>query len=75
MLDRPIEVQRLHAGAREPCATLGEITLATLVLDERPGAPLRLTLSGPQRQRAVPGVRLGVRLDLALVHVMPLRKG
>jgi molybdate transport system ATP-binding protein len=54
---------------------LGEITLATLTLAEVPGARLVLTLSGPQRQGLVVGARVGVRLDLALVHVMPVRTG
>ena len=54
---------------------LGEITLATLSLADVPGALLRLTLSGPQRQGLVVGARVGVRLDLALVHVMPVRSG
>jgi molybdate transport system ATP-binding protein len=52
---------------------LGEITLATLRLVEVPGAELVLTLSGAQRRGLVPGARVGVRLDLDLVHVMPQR--
>ena len=32
-----------------------------------------LTLSGAQRRRLAVGARVGVRLDPALVHVMPLR--
>jgi len=52
---------------------LGEITLVTLTLAEANGAQLRLTLSGPQRQRLVVGAKVCVRLDLDLVHVMPLR--
>ena len=52
---------------------LGEITLAALALPARPGAPLHLTLTGPQRRRMAPGDWVGVRLDLALVHVMPSR--
>ena len=52
---------------------LGEITLATLSLAAVPGAPLVLTLSGAQRRRLAVGARVGVRLDPALVHVMPLR--
>jgi molybdate transport system ATP-binding protein len=39
-----------------------------------PGALLRLTLSGPQRQGFTPGTALAVRLDLGLVHLMPLRQ-
>ena len=53
---------------------LGEITLASLALPEVPGALLRLTLSGPQRQGFAPGTKLAVRLDLGLVHLMPLRQ-
>jgi molybdate transport system ATP-binding protein len=52
---------------------LGEITLATLCLAEVPGAELVLTLSGAQRRGLVTGARVGVRLDLGLVHVMPQR--
>lgn len=52
---------------------LGEITLATLVLADVGGAELRLTLSGAQRQDLGVGIRVGVRLDAELVHVMPLR--
>ena len=52
---------------------LGEITLATLRLTAVPGAQLVLTLSGAQRQGLSPGLSVGVRLDPALVHVMPSR--
>lgn len=52
---------------------LGEITLATLVLAEVRGTPLLLTLSGPQRLRFAVGALLAVRLDLGLIHVMPMR--
>ena len=52
---------------------LGEITLATLALTAVPGAPLRLTLSGAQRQGLVAGARWGVRLAMDKVHVMPVR--
>lgn len=53
---------------------LGEITLATLALDAVPGAPLMLTLSGPQRAGVAAGDRFTVSLELALVHVMPFRR-
>jgi molybdate transport system ATP-binding protein len=53
---------------------LGEITLATLVLQLAPGATLQLTLSGPQRASLALGQRACVRLDMALVHVMPVRQ-
>lgn len=52
---------------------LGEITLATVVLAQVPGASLRLTLSGPQHHRLEPGQPTCIRLDRALVHVMPVR--
>ncbi len=52
---------------------LGEITLATLTLPGVPDANLRLTLSGTRRQCLAVGARVGVRLDVNLVHVMPLR--
>jgi molybdate transport system ATP-binding protein len=53
---------------------LGEITLTTLALPQVPGARLRLTLSGTQRRQLTVGAALCVRLDLDLVHVMPLRE-
>lgn len=52
---------------------LGEITLATLSLTALDDVRLRIVRSGPQQPRLVEGARLGVRLDLAKVHVMPLR--
>lgn len=52
---------------------LGEITLVSLMLEQAPGASLHLTLSGPQHSRLAPGQRTAVRLDRALVHVMPVR--
>ncbi len=51
---------------------LGEITLVTLNLPAVPGARLVLTVSGARRQGLTAGARLGVRLDLSRVHVMPL---
>ena len=53
---------------------LGEITLVTLTLTEVNGEQLLLTLSGLQRQGLQVGARVGVRLDVELVHVMPLRQ-
>lgn len=53
---------------------LGEITLATLSLAAVPGAQLLLTLSGPQRAHFTAGATLGVKLNLDLIHVMPLRR-
>ena len=52
---------------------LGEITLATVSVDGMPGVELSLTLAGPQRFALTVGLRLGVQLNLDLVHVMPLR--
>jgi molybdate transport system ATP-binding protein len=52
---------------------LGEITLATLTLTKANQVRLLLTLSGPQRLRFAVGATLCVRIDLDLVHVMPLR--
>lgn len=75
-------IHLLDAPSQAPgdfCATvaelrhLGEITLVTLVLERDPGASLRLTLSGPQPAPLAPGQRTCVRLDMALVHVMPVR--
>lgn len=53
---------------------LGEITPAALSLADVSGTRLRLTLSGPQRLRFTVGEILCIRLDLDLVHVMPLRR-
>ncbi|MDB5843959.1 MAG: transporter family protein [Polaromonas sp.] len=52
---------------------LGEITLVTLALSAIPGARLLLTISGVQRQSLAVGTPVHVRLDLDLVHVMPVR--
>ena len=52
---------------------LGEITLVTLVLAAVPGVRLQLTLSGAQRQGLMVGAPIGVRLNMDLVHVMPVR--
>ena len=52
---------------------LGEITLVTLTLAVIPGARLLLTISGVQRQSLSVGTPVNVRLDLDLVHVMPVR--
>ena len=54
--------------------SLAEITLATFAFDDIPGANLQLTLSGPQRRDIQIGERFGVRLNLDMVHVMPLRE-
>lgn len=51
---------------------LGEITLATLALPDVSGAQLRLFVSGPRRPQLTIGSSLAVRVDLELVHVIPL---
>ncbi len=77
LLERPAQAAD-EAGEFRAVVTearhLGEITLATLALEVLPGTTLRLTLTGPQRLRIAPGEALGVRLDLAQVHVMPSRQ-
>jgi molybdate transport system ATP-binding protein len=52
---------------------LGDISLLALALDAVPGAVLRLTLSGPQRLGIAAGTAVTARVDLGLVHVMPVR--
>lgn len=52
---------------------LGEINLLTLTIEEVPGAEFVLTLSGAFRKNLPVGTQLGIRLDLSLVHVMPIR--
>lgn len=52
---------------------LGDLSLATLSLEDLPPVTLQLTLAGPQRQRWEEGQRVTVRLDPAWVHVMPTR--
>ncbi|WP_417550238.1 ABC transporter ATP-binding protein [Methylophaga sp.] len=53
---------------------LGEINLLTLTVEEVPGAEFVLTLSGSFRNSLSVGTKLGIRLDLNLVHVMPIRE-
>jgi len=64
-----------YAATVSEARFLGEITLATLVLDAMPGAPFQLTLAGPERRGLMVGARVAVQLDLELVHVMPVRTG
>lgn len=52
---------------------LGEINLLTLTIAAVPDAEFVLTLSGSFRKNLPVGTRLGIRLDLSLVHVMPIR--
>ncbi len=73
MLDRPAQHPGEYGAMVAEARHLGEITLATLTLDDVPGAQLVLTVSGPPRQRITVGAALAVRIELDLVHVMPLR--
>jgi molybdate transport system ATP-binding protein len=75
LLEQPPRADDEFAAVVTEARYLGEITLATLALDAVAGAPLALTLSGPQRREADVGRRVTVRLDRALVHVMPVRHG
>lgn len=52
---------------------LGETSLATVAVTGLDGVSLRLTLSGPSRQRLVLGGAITVRLDCDWVHVMPTK--
>lgn len=52
---------------------LGETSLATVAVTGLDGVSLRLTLSGPPRQRLVLGGAITVRLDCDWVHVMPTK--
>lgn len=73
VLDRtPKQVGEFGAQVVE-ARHLGEITLATLALDNLRDVRLRLTLSGPQRLRFAVGATLALRLDPDAVHVMPMR--
>lgn len=53
---------------------LGDLSLATLMLDDVPGTRLQLTLAGAQRSGLQVGQKLCVRLDMDWVHVMPVRQ-
>ena len=52
---------------------LGDLSLATLELEQPAGVPLQLTLAGPQRQGLAVGQRVCVGLDREWGHVMPTR--
>jgi molybdate transport system ATP-binding protein len=54
---------------------LGEITLASVALDDWPAVSFQLTLSGVLQRRLAPGSAATLALDLTQVHVMPLRSG
>ncbi len=73
LLDRAPEGMGEFAVKVGEARHLGEITLATLVIEPLNGAQVLLTLSGAQRQRIKVDTRLAVRIDLELVHVMPVR--
>jgi molybdate transport system ATP-binding protein len=73
VLDRPPQGDGEFGAQVLDARHLGEITLATLALSDIAGAQMRLVVSGPQRRHLEVGSALAVRLDLALVHVMPLR--
>ena len=70
---RPPQAPGEFAAVVSEARPLGEITLLALALDAVPGATLRLTLSGPQRLQLEPGARITACVDLAQVHVMPVR--
>ena len=74
LLDHPPENPGEFGAKVVEARHLGEITLATLALEEMGGVQLTLTLSGPQRLAFTVDATLGVRLDLERVHVMPLRE-
>ena len=74
LLERAPEQAGEFAATLVETRHLGEITLATLALNDVPGAQLQLTWAGPQRHRLGVGAPCGVRLDLDRVHVMPLRQ-
>jgi molybdate transport system ATP-binding protein len=53
---------------------LGEITLASLQVQTLPGVVLQLTVAGPDRRGLEVGQQRHLGLDVAQVHVMPLRR-
>ncbi|HSQ72930.1 MAG TPA: ABC transporter ATP-binding protein [Rubrivivax sp.] len=73
LLDRSPQSPDEFAAAVTEARPLGEITMLALELAALPGTVLRVTLSGPQRLGIEPGGTCTVRLDLGLVHVMPVR--
>lgn len=74
LLDRgPEGANEFHAEVSE-VRSLGDLTLVALALTSVGHQPLLLTLTGPQRPTITVGASLTVRLDLDLVHVMPLRE-
>jgi molybdate transport system ATP-binding protein len=63
----------LHAHV-SALRSLGEISLATVALDEPEGTQLQLTLSGTQRQNVQTGQQISVSMDCRWIHVMPVRR-
>lgn len=74
LLDAPPSQAGDFLATVEEARHLGEISLVSLLLSDMPGTVVRVTLSGPMRSQLVVGQPCCVRLDLELVHVMPLRK-
>ncbi len=73
LLDRAAQNDDEFAALVIEARHLGEVTLATLALAAHPEVQFHLTLTGPQRARFAAATSVAVRLDLSLVHVMPLR--
>jgi molybdate transport system ATP-binding protein len=53
--------------------SLGEMSLATLTLEEPANLQLQLTLSGMQRHNVQTGQSLSISMDCRWIHVMPVR--
>ena len=68
----PRQVDAFLATVQE-ARHLGEISLVSLALSNMPDTVVRVTLSGPMRSQLTVGRPCCVRLDLDLIHVMPLR--
>ena len=73
--DEASDSQRLVLHAQvSSLRSLGEISLATLALDEPAGTQLQLTLSGTQRHNVQTGQQISVSMDCRWIHVMPVRR-
>jgi molybdate transport system ATP-binding protein len=73
--DEASDSQRLVLHAQvNSLRSLGEISLATLALDEPAGTQLQLTLSGTQRHNVQTGQQISVSMDCRWIHVMPVRR-
>jgi molybdate transport system ATP-binding protein len=73
--DAASDSQRLVLHAQvSALRSLGEISLATLALDEPAGTQLQLTLSGTQRHNVQTGQQISVSMDCRWIHVMPVRR-